>query len=230
MMKTCSLAAALGLTLFSGTARAQFAVANATPVMIAPPSSTVGTIVGNTLAITPTANGFVVAGQVQIMVPPGAFFGTLLTYTVERRIDPLFASAGLQTSTVLTGFSAPPLGSTFGTSVGSVVTDWRFASGSASFVGGSQSLVPMTLVNGIDSPAWAGLTNNSVSFTGSTVVTPLAVLQQRFTLGGNQISGPGGVWTIDIPVDSILIIPEPTTATVSVLILTASACRRSRRR
>ena len=111
------------------------------------------------------------------------------------------------TNTVLTGFSLPPIG-TFGAGSGSVVTDWRFNPGGA-LVGGSQSTVPMTLVNGVDSPTWTGLSTFSggAGFTWTGGIFTGAVMQQQFTLFANYTGGPGGNWVIDVPVTSRVILP-----------------------
>lgn len=200
---------ATALVCVSGTvARGQFAPSNAPPVFTVLPASTMGTVVGNSLVLTALPNGFVVTGQVQIAIAPGPASGILVQWTVERRLDPAFTASGIQNTTILTGFSAPPVG-TFGTTSGTVLTDWRFATGGTSVVGGSQATVPMTLVNGIDSPPWTGLTATSVPFTWTAGFFPTGVMQQRFTLFGNYTGGPGGIWVIDVPVTSIATIPCP---------------------
>jgi len=192
----------------SQAASGQFAPMNAPPAFMTPPTSAMGTVTNN-LVLTPQANGFVVTGQVIVNLPAGASSGILAQWTVVRRIDNTFSGSGLMTNTVLTGFSFPPIG-TFTTTAGSVVTDWRFFPGSG-FVGGSQSSVPMTLVNGVDSPAWTGLSANSggSGFTWTAGFFPAAVLQQQFTLFGNYTGGPGGNWVIDVPVTSEIIVPLP---------------------
>jgi MYXO-CTERM domain-containing protein len=196
---------------FPAPARAQFAPSNPPATFFVNPTSTMGTVTGNTLVLTPLANGFVVSGQVFVTIPAGPSSGVLVQWSVIRRIDPAFSGSGLMTNTVLTGFSSPPVG-TFGTTSGIVTTDWRFFAGSG-FVGGSQSSIPMTLVNGIDNPAWTGLTASSggSGFTWTAGFFPGAVMQQDFTLFGNYTSGPGGVWVIDVPVTSITV-PAPGAA------------------
>jgi len=187
-------------------ASAQFAPTNAPPAFMNPPTSAMGIVTGNTLVLTANPNGFVVSGQVTVLLPPGPSSGVLVQWTVVRRIEPFaFSGSGIMTNTILTGFSAPPIG-TFVTTGGSVVTDWRFTPGGA-LVGGSQSTVPMTLVNGVDSPPWAALTANSggTGFTWTGGIFTAAVMQQQFTLFGNY-NGAGGTWVIDVPVTSEVIL------------------------
>ncbi len=212
LVQALALGAAGVCVLAPQAARAQFAPANAAPVFLTAPTSTMGTVTNN-LVLTPQVNGFVVSGQVIVNLPAGASSGILAQWTVIRRIDPAFSGAGLMTNTVLTGFSLPPAG-TFGSTSGSVVTDWRFNIGGG-FVGGSQSTLPMSLVNGVDSPAWTGLSASSGGggFTWTAGFFPGAILQQQFTLFGNYTGGPGGNWVIDVPVVSE-ILPAPGAATL----------------
>jgi hypothetical protein len=201
----------MGVWLMGGSsALGQFAPTNAVPAFMNNPTSAMGIVTGNTLVLTSNPNGFVVSGQVAITIPPGPSSGILVQWTVVRRIEPFaFSASGIMTNTILTGFSAPPIG-TFANTSGSVVTDWRFMPGGA-LVGGSQSTVPMSLVNGVDSPAWAALTANSGGggFTWTGGIFTAAVMQQQFTLFGNYTGGPGGVWVIDVPVTSEVIVPLP---------------------
>jgi hypothetical protein len=223
---TSALCCAMLLASASSTALAQFSPSNAPPVFYVAPTSAMGTVTNN-LVLTPQANGFVVSGQVIVSIPAGTSSGILAQWTVIRRIDPAFSGSGLMTQTTLTGFSAPPIG-TFATTSGTVVTDWIFNIGSAPFVGGSQSSLPMTLVNGVDSPAWNSLSANSggSGFTWTAGFFPGAALQQTFTLFGNY-SGPGGNWVIDVPVTSE-IIPAPSAQALGALGLTGLGARRRR--
>ena len=213
-MKKLLALAAMCLCGWAGAARAQFSPSNALPAFYVQPTSGMGTITSNTLTLTPTVNGFTVGGQLQITIPAGPVSGVLAQWTVIRRIDPGYSAGGITTSTTLTGFSTPPAG-TFGTTSGSVVTDWRFSAGSPTFVGGSQSTVPMTLVNGVDSPSWSSLNATSSPFTWTAGFFPAAVLQQQFTLNGNYTSGAGGVWVVDVPVTSV-VLPEPSSLMVII--------------
>lgn len=215
------------LSSVSGSALAQFAPSNPPAAFYVAPTSAMGTVTNN-LVLTTQANGFVVSGQVIVSIPAGTSSGILAQWTVIRRIDPAFSGSGLMTQTTLTGFSAPPVG-TFATTSGTVVTDWIFNIGSSGFVGGSQSSLPMTLVNGVDSPAWSSLSANSggSGFTWTAGFFPGAALQQTFTLFGNY-SGPGGNWVIDVPVISE-IIPTPGAAALGGLGLTGVLARRRRR-
>ena len=208
--KTRTSTAALVLAAIaaaSGTASAQFAPSNPPAAFLVQPTSGIGLVTGNTLVLTTQPNGFTVSGQVAITIPPGPLSGNLVTWTVIRRIDPAFSGSGLMTNAVLTGFSAPPAG-TFATTTGSVVTDWRFFIGSG-FVGGSQCTIPMTLVNGVDNPAWTGLTATSggSGFTWTAGFFPGAILQQQFSINANYTSGAGGVWIIDVPVTAFISVP-----------------------
>ena len=193
------------VALSVGAAQAQFSVSNVQPIFTTLPTSAIGTVLNpNALIVTPLTNGFVASGTLQISVPAGPVSGILAQWTIERRVDPTYSGVGIQTSTILTGFSTPPVG-TFGITSGTVTSTWQHVP-SYTLVGGSTSTVPMTLVNGIDSPAWNSLTANSSPFVW-TAGFSTAVLQQQFTLFGNYTSGPGGVWLVDVPVTSI-VVPE----------------------
>lgn len=207
MNKKLPALAAMCLCACGQVTLAQFAPSNPPAAFFVAPTSTMGTVTNN-LVLTVIPNGFTVSGQVLVNIPAGASSGVLAQWSVIRRIDPAFSGSGLQTNTLLTGFSSPPIG-TFATTTGTVVTDWRFTAGGG-FVGNSQSSVPMTLVNGVDSPAWTSLSNTSPGggFTWTAGFFPGAVMQQDFTLFGNYTGGPGGTWVIDVPVTSVTI-PEP---------------------
>ncbi len=208
-MNTRAVSAVLGVALSivsaCSTAQAQFSVTNVSPAFFAAPSSGVGTISGNTLVLTPNTNGFTVSGQVLVTVPSGSFSGVLAQWTVIRRLDPALSWTNLTTTGNIIGFSTPPAGA-FANSSGSLTTDVRFNAGPGGFVGGSQNVIGLSLVNGIDSPSWGGtgLTATSGTFVHTTVFFPNSVLQQTFTINANQTSGPGGVWVIDVPVTASL--------------------------
>lgn len=104
------------------------------------------------------------------------------------------------TTTILDGFSAPPPGA-FQQTGGSV------QSYDTNFQGPSTSFIPMTLIKSI--AVWSNITVNSSSFAYTSGGTNF--LRQRFDLDGVQLSGPGGTWTIDVPVTTIVtLVPEPS--------------------
>lgn len=117
------------------------------PVFFSGPSSQLGTVSGNTLVLSSTANGFIVSGQVMITVsaaPPVS--GILVEWIVDRPLDPTYAGPfSLNTTTVLDGFSSPPIGM-FQNTAGNVTS--QFTNVGAA----STSFIPMTLVNGLDNP------------------------------------------------------------------------------
>jgi len=168
------------------------------------PTSQLGTVTNN-LVLTNTANGFVVSGQVIINIgtAPPTNEGVLVDWTVDRALNPSYPSPlNLTTNTVLSGFSTPPVG-TFQNTAGSVVSEFTNV-GAA-----SQSQIPLTLVNGLDSPSWASLTNSSSTF----LYTPSSgSLEQHFQLDGVYLGGPGGTWTIDVPLATFVTttVPEPS--------------------
>ncbi len=226
MKTTLGALVLMTVSLSAGVAQAQFSVSNVQPVFTTLPTSSMGTVLNpNGLTLTTLPNGFIVSGTLQISIPPGASSGVLAQYTVERRVDPTYSGSGIQTSTILTGFSTPPVG-TFVTTTGTVDSTWRHVP-SYALVGGSTSSVPMTLINGIDSPAWSSLTASSSPFTW-TAGFSTGVLQQQFTLMGNY-SGPGGTWLVDVPVTS-LIVPEPSSMALAAMGLAGMAAWGLRRK
>jgi len=159
-------------------------------------------VVTNNLTLTDTANGFVVSGTVTIAVPAGSHTGTLLSYVVDRPLDPAWGTGTFSTTTVLDGFSAPPSLGTFGNTFGSV------RSHVTSYPATSLSQIPMALVAG--AATWNNLTNTSPLFAYTSGSGTF--LRQRFDLDGIQSAGPGGTWTIDVPVTTSLnAVPEPAT-------------------
>ena len=186
--------------LFSGTAAFSSA-----------PTSQLGSVTNN-LILTNTANGFVVSGQVLINVgvAPPTHSGILVDWVVDRPLDPTYAGPfNLTTTTVLTGFSAPPVG-TFQNTSGMVVSEFTNV-GAA-----SQSQLPMSLVNGIDSPSWTSLTNSSSTFFYSPST---GNLEQHFILDGVYLGGPGGTWKIDVPLRTFVTtsVPEPSGMVLGLL-------------
>ena len=186
-----------------------------------PAASQLGPLTNN-LTLTDNANGFVVAGQVIINVPPTPIAGTLATWTVDRPLDPTYGAGSLITTTVLSGFSQPPIGAVGNTSgaVDSVFTN---------FPGSSISLIPMSLVSGIDSPPWISLTVNSTPF--AYVSGGANFLRQVFQLDGIYLGGPGGNWIVDVPVrTTATVVPEPSTFALLGVALVSMFGYRLRRR
>lgn len=176
------------------------------------PTTQLGSLVNN-LVLTDTANGFVVSGQLLITVPASFVSGTLAAWEVDRPLDPAFGSATLQTTTILTGFSTPPPGAVGNTS--GAVTSY-FTDNPNPPLAGSASLIPMTLVLGVDIPAWNNLTMTSSSF--AYVSGGVNFLHQRFDLDGIYFGGPGGVWTVDVPLASLIQpVPEASGLWLGVL-------------
>lgn len=205
MIKNTFLAVAFVLVFnVANVAQGQFAGAsfwNQTP------SSTMGAVTNN-LVVTDTANGFVISGQAIVNVAPGPNAGTLLTWTRDRPLDFPYGPNNLTTTTVLDGFSLPPIGTVGNTQglVESIFTDYLGTTTSL-------SMVPMSLVNGVDTPLWINLSSTSAVF--SHTATAGQFMRQTFTLDGNYMAGAGGSWVIDVPVTSkINVVPEPSSGTL----------------
>jgi hypothetical protein len=197
-------------------AQAQF---SGPAVWSVPATTQLGTITSNTLTLTNTPNGFVVAGQLQILVPPAGATGTLAAWAVVRPLSNPFGPLLMNTTTVLDGFSTPP--GAAGNTSGNVQT---FNSDPA-FAAVSQSLIPMTLTAG--SATWTSLSNTSANFN-YTSSGPGNNLTQRFQLDGIALTG--GTWIVDVPVwSSMTLVPEPTVITTAAA-LSLTALRRQRRR
>ena len=214
-----SLMSALALLAVAGSAQA--ALFSGGAAFVGSPTSQVGTITNN-LVLTNTPNGFVVSGQILLSVAPGSAAGTLIEWTVERPLDPSYGFGLETTTTVLTGFSTPPPGIAGNTSgaVSSYFTN---------FPGPSLSQIPMTLIGGVDTPAWTSLSNTTPSFpyvSGGT-----NYLRQTFQLDGIYAAGPGGTWVIDVPVTSAVhTVPEVGSILMSVVGLSAGGLLVWRRR
>lgn len=208
---------------------AEAALLTGSPTFSQPVSTQLGTIAFNTLTVTPILNGFVVSGQVGINVPAGTSSGTLASWAVDWPIDPTYPfNPALSTTTTLTGFSAPPIGvvgNTSGSVTSSIVTL------PSTIFPGSQSQVPMQLVAGVDSPAWASLTNTSPTF--GFAGAPGMVLRQRFDLDGIYAAGPGGLWVVDVPITTFVNnVPEPSSmimASIGLVGLATWSYRRKRK-
>jgi hypothetical protein len=176
------------------------------------PWSQLGTVTNN-LTITDTANGFIVSGQVVVNVPSTStpISGILASWIVDRPLAWPYGPANLTTTTVLDGFSQPPPGSA-GTTSGSVMSIYTDYLGTPV----SMSSISMTLVNGVDSPAWNNLSNTSAVF--SHTATPGQFLRQAFFLDGIYTIGPGGNWVIDVPVTTfVTVVPEPSSLIIAVV-------------
>jgi hypothetical protein len=180
------------------------------------PSSQLGPVTNN-LILTDTANGFVVSGQLIVNVPATSttIGGLVASWTVDRPLQFPYGPNNLTTTTLLSGFSAPPPGAVGNTngSVQSIYTDYLGTTTSL-------SLIPMQLVAGVDSPPWISLSNTSAVF--SHTATPGQFLRQTFFLDGQYFNGPGGSWTIDVPVtSSVNAVPEPPSIAMGVVVLFA---------
>jgi len=187
------------------------------------PTSQLGGVTNN-LTLTDTANGFFVAGQVIINVPPTPIAGTLANWTVDRPLDPTYGSGSLITTTVLDGFSQPPAGAAGNTSgfVESIFTNYLGTPTSLSFI-------PTSLVAGVDAPPWISLTVNSTPFAYTS--GGVNFLRQVFQLDGIYLGGPGGNWIVDVPVyTTATVVPEPSTFALLGFALVGGLGYRLRRR
>jgi hypothetical protein len=214
-MRKATLLAALCL-LVNHACYAQFSGSSSFTTL---PWSQLGTVTNN-LVLTDNANGFTVSGQVLVNVPSTTttISGILVSWTVDRPLAFPYGPASLTTTTDLSGFSAPPIGSV-GNSQGLVQSIYTDYLGTTT----SLSQIPMQLVAGVDSPPWISLTNTSAVF--SHTATPGQSLHQTFFLDGIYFSGPGGTWVIDVPVTSfVTVVPEPSTLALGGLSLAGLLC------
>lgn len=185
------------------------------------PSTQLGPLTNN-LILTDTANGFFVTGQVIIAVPATStpIAGTLASWVVDRPLDATYGTGNLITTTVLDGFSAPPVG-LLGTTSGFVESHFT------NFPITSQSFIPVSLPNGI--ATWNNIIVNSSTFAYTS--GGVNFLRQRFDVDGVYLSGPGGNWVVDVPVTTTAtVVPEPSSMVLAGLGLAALAAWARRRR
>ncbi len=200
-----SVAVILLVLSFSAVADGAYFLGNA--FFSQPPATQMGTIASSTLGINNGPWSITVSGVVTVQVPPGTVTGTLIEYTVDRQLDPTYGTASMITATTLSGFSQPPNFGTYGNTLGfnhTSLTNYPIV---------SQSMIPMSLTAG--ATVWNQITVQSSIFT-YTSQNGLHYLRQRFELDGVQFNGIGGIWTIDLPVTSeIILVPEPTAAALA---------------
>lgn len=186
------------------------------------PISQLGPLVNN-LTLTDTANGFVVAGQVIVNVPPGPAGGVLVSWTVDRPLNPAYGTSLMTTTTILDGFVQPPIG-IFQPTAGSALSEFTNYSGTSS------SWIPITLVNGATIWPTLSVTSSTFSYTSGGA----NFLRQRFDLDGVQINGPGGVWIVDVPATTFATaVPEPSSlalAAAGALLAGGAVARRRLRK
>ena len=156
----------------------------------------------NNLTLTDNPNGFVVSGQIIIAVPATSqpISGTLVSWVVDRPLDPTYGTGSLITTTILDGFSQPPPGLAGNTS-GFVQSSFT------NFPVTSLSQIPISLPLGI--AVWNNITVNSSTFAYTS--GGVNYLRQQFDVDGIYQSGPGGNWVVDVPVTTIAtVVPEPS--------------------
>lgn len=169
----------------------------------------------NNLTLTDLANGFSVSGQVQIDVTAGQHSGTLLSWEVERPLNPLFTPPMTMVNTSsLTGYIIAPASA--GSDYGQITTEYTatpsMAIGTFSYSGGVQ-----TQLN-VSQTATFPYTAGGVNF-----------LRQAYFVNYN-FNVPAGTYVLDFPADSLSDpLPEPTTC-VTAAILTGGLLNRPRRR
>ena len=188
------------LVLMTRSAQASFFIGNA--FFSQPPTSEIGSIASSNLIINNAGFSFTVSGVVEVQIPSGLNGGILLEWTVDRELHPTYGSSNIITTTSLTGFSDPPEFGTFGDTSGvtfSALDQYPVV---------SESTIPLTLTSGV--ATWNGITIQSTPFF-YTSAFGFHYLRQKFYLEGSQLSGPGGLWTIDLPLTSeVTIVPEPS--------------------
>jgi hypothetical protein len=199
-----NLTAVLFSTILCGTSQAQLFLVTDNAAFTQLPTSQLGSVINN-LVITDTTTGFTVTGQVLVNVPPGSHSGTLVSWTVERKMNQGHNAVNEFTNTQLDGFSQPPPG-IFGNTSGVVESEFTNVTGSA-------ATINPTLTAG--AAVWTNLTasNGPHSF----LVGSSDYLRQTFFVDGTQINGPGGQWIIDVPVMSFVTTAVPEPASVGLL-------------
>lgn len=200
------------LVVFGLSTSSAHALLIGAPTFTIPPTSTMGPIINNTLTVTSLGNGFSVAGQIWVNITTASASGILLEYEVDWPIDPAYPfNPSLFTTTMIDGFSAPPIGAV-GNTAGFV--DTAIVTLPSTIFAPSASVVPLMLIAGVDTPPWnppIGANSGTFAFAGA----PGMALRQRFQLDGIYQAGPGGTWVIDLPALSFVtatsmpIIPEP---------------------
>ncbi len=188
LFASLSVSAAYSANIFAANAAMTFG-----------PMTQIGTISTSTLVINNGPGSFTVSGYVDILVTPGVHAGTLLSFTVDRLLDPNYTPAvgTAYTVTSLNGFSQPPGFSTFTNTSGHSYTEFT------NFPVISRSNIQMNLVNGVG--AW----NTTVTSPAFTYVTGgTQYVRQVFDLDGSINSMIGGTWKVDFPLTSE-VVPEP---------------------
>ncbi|MGD9633126.1 MAG: hypothetical protein AB7G28_03805 [Pirellulales bacterium] len=216
-MKRITLAIVV-LALCAGSSRAAFFSGNA--FFSQPPTSQLGPIVFNNIVINNGPGSYTVSGQLHVQVPAGAVTGTLIEWTVDRPLDPNFLPNGnYSTVMTLSGYAQPPGGGTYGPTSGYTRTSIT------SYPVVSQAVIPLTLTNG--AAIWPQQTVNSGVFFYAAGGTNY--LRQTWVLDGTKLSGPGGLWIIDLPLESgVWLVPEPGTAALAACAVGLLAVRRRR--
>lgn len=214
MLALFVLAASAGTSLASNT----FFTGNA--FFSQPPTSQLGPIVFNNIVINNGPGSYTVSGQLHVQVPAGAVTGTLIEWTVDRPLDPNFLPNGnYSTVMTLSGYAQPPGGGTFGPTSGYTRTSIT------SYPVVSQAVIPFTLTNG--AAIWPQQTVNSGIFY--YVAGGTNYLRQTWLLDGTKLSGPAGLWIIDLPLESGIVFPEPGSAALLLVGAIGLAVGRRRR-